>query len=196
MKKSASLIAFCLFVATTCPAEVYTKSNDIISVEINRNYPIITSFRINGTLVVPDDNAGADFQMTARSIDGNAYNPTQGGDCRGNASILTGVIPNWDGAGFGIPASNGILLGVSPRNYNETYTCLGAGEILPYAFNFGITLGDGIHFPQEMMAVDMSIKKNSGAKDVIKNMSELPAAFPYSSLMRYAFYADKNNNIY
>jgi hypothetical protein len=54
-------------------------NNGIISFTADTNgYPMITTLSILGTQVMPFDNAGAGFQMAARSSAGNAYNPTQG----------------------------------------------------------------------------------------------------------------------
>lgn len=171
--------------------KVFIKDNGVIKVKLNEyNIPIITSMYVDGDLIVPHDNTGADFSMTSRSVLGDAYNPTQGGDCRGNPSELTGYIERWSGTGLNISANNGILLGIKPRNYNEPPTgCQGAGILLPHKFNFGITLGDGISLPKQAMILDMSIFTESDGQFLTKRLSELPAIFPDSTKMRYAFYS-------
>src|SRR5207244_673127 len=170
-------------------ATTYTKNNGVIKIDLNQfGYPMITSMYILDSLVVPHDNAGADFQMTGRSRYGNAYNPTQGGDCNGNPSRLTGILPNWS-AVTGIPPANGILLGIDPRNYNEPDRCLGRGDLLPYNFNFGVTLGNGSILPREMMVLDLSIQPEAGSQELLKALSELPVAFPKTTVMRYAYYS-------
>lgn len=170
----------------TKAAGVFTKDNGVIRVNLNEGgYPMITSMYILGTEVVPHDNAGADFQMAARER--SNYNPTLGGDCTMTPSTLTGYISDWVGGGLNIDPQLGILLGVDPRNYNETDTCLGQGEILPYDFNFGLTLGDDVSLPKQMMVLDMSIKRESGSIELQKRFAEIPVAFPKTSFMRYAY---------
>lgn len=199
MKKLAIFLSL-VFIHASGICQTYTKDNGVIHVELNGyGYPMITNFKILGATAVPHDNAGADFQMTARSAQGNAYNPTQGGDCRGNPSLLNGTLENWNGASIGVPAQNGILLGVQPRNYNDPSSgdqgCAGNGALLPYQFNFGVTIGDGVSLPKEAMVIDMSIQKLTGGQDIIQYASELPAIFANASFMRYAYYADTNGGI-
>jgi hypothetical protein len=176
-------------------ATVYTKDNGVIRIKLNEsNYPMITSMFINGGLVIPNNNAGADFQMTGRSSRGDAYNPTQGGDCRGNPSRLSGVIPDWGDGPGDISPSNGILLGIDPRNYNATSSGCNTGSILPYNFNFGVTLGDDIYLPKQVMVLDLTIVRESGSEEIIKAASEMPVAFPYTSIMRYAYWSPDGLN--
>jgi hypothetical protein len=177
----------------TAAMPIYEKDNGVIKIRMGESdSPIITGMWIGGVRVVPHDNIGADFQMATRSDLGDAYNPTQGGDCAGNPSILSGVIPNWNGAMLGTPAANGILFGIDPRNYNEpSYPgCLGMGAVLPYDFNFGVTLGDGHAIPKEMMVLDMSVRRESGSQELIKALSELPVAFFDNAQLPYAYYSD------
>lgn len=185
------------FPSITRATTVYTKNNGVIQININEHdYPMITNLYVNGSQIIPHNNAGADFQMTGRSPAGNAYNPTQGGDCQGNPSLLSGVIPNWNGNGLPMPASNGILLGVDPRNYNDNGSCPSTGgPILPYNFNFGVALGDGVFLPPQAMVIDMSmqLEANSTAQPILRSASEVPVAFPYTSIMRYAFYSLDGN---
>jgi len=189
MPRILAAVALLLF-ASMASAQPYVKSNGIFRVQLaGYSSPIITSLSLYGVQVVPHDNIGADMQMTARSPLGDAYNPTQGGDCRGIPSLLSGVIPNWTGAGLGTPSSYGILLGISPRNYNEpSYPgCLGPGAILPYSFAFGLTLGDGVAMPRNLMVMDMSLRRLSGSQQIIKAASELPVAFVDNNNLRYAY---------
>lgn len=166
--------------------------NGVIRIQMNDHAPIITRMWVNGLLAVPHDNIGADFQMSARSIKGNAYNPTLGGDCRGNPSILRGK-SNWNAFAPGTPAAHGLLLDVDPRNYNEPDypDCLGAGEVLPYDMKFAVTLGDGTGAPKELLALDLSIRKDAGsaAEDIVKGLSELPVIFLDNLTYRYAYYS-------
>lgn len=199
MKRLSLSIALLLpFMAAAMP---YEKDNGIIRIRLNENVapsntnsPMITGMWILGRNVVPHDNVGADFQMSTRSIQGNGYNPTQGGDCAGYTSLLSGVIPDWNGAQIGTPPSHGILLGIDPRLYNEPTTpgsCLGAAPIAPYDMVFGVTLGDGVAMPREAMVVDMSIRKDAAsAPDLVKALSELPVAFVDVNFLRYAYYSD------
>lgn len=183
--------------STTVSSAAYVKDNGIIRVRLNDyNYPIITGMWITGALAVPHDNVGADFQMAARSIHGDAYNPTQGGDCTGTPSLLKSVIPNWDGTGFGISPLNGIHMTIQPRNYNEpSYPgCAGVGALLPYDFEFGITLGDNIRMPKEMMVIDMSIRRHPGSEPIVKQISEMPVAYVRSDYLRYAYYSEDGVN--
>ena len=177
---------------TTKAAGVFTKDNGIIRINLNEGgYPMITSMYITGIEVLSHDNAGADFQITSRRVtEGASYNPTQGGDCTGSPSRLTGYLPNWTGGGLDIDPQNGILLGVDPRNYNEfSGSCHGQGAILPYDFNFGVTLGDDAHLPKQMMIIDMSIRREEGSEVLAKRLSEVPVAFPKTSFMRYAYFS-------
>ena len=179
-------------------AVTFVKDNGVIRVHLNEfNYPMITSLFIGGQLVMPHDNSGADFQMTARSFAGNAYNPTQGGDCVGNPSILTGVLPNWTGIG-GISPNFGILLGIDPRNYNAgpPGPCRGVGPVLPFNFNFGVTLGDGVVLPKQAMVVDMAMQREPGSQEVVRFASDLPAAFPLTAIMRWAYASQDGLNFY
>ncbi|MGH8082032.1 MAG: hypothetical protein ACREP7_15770 [Lysobacter sp.] len=177
--------------AAPVQAQVYQKDNGVLRVRLNESgYPMITSMWLLNSLVVPHDNAGADFQMTLRSSRGNAYNPTQGGDCKGNASKLTGVQPNWAN-NLGLPAANGILLGVTPRDYGEpegTY-CAGNGALLPFEMNFGVTLGDGARIPKEAMILDLSSKRLQGAEEIVPEMSDMPSIFINNNIYRYAYYS-------
>jgi hypothetical protein len=184
-------------------ADTYIKDNGIIKIKINEphpngvRYPLISSVYITNQRVMPPDNAGADFQITTRSSKGNLWNPTLGGDCRQNPSKLTSVVPNWVGAGLpDIPSSNGILIGVKPRLYNEPGLsgCLGDGDFVPVRFNFGVTLGDGPGLPKQGMIIDMSVKRDVGAEVLRKHASEFPVAFPYANLMRYAYYSVDGKN--
>lgn len=198
MKHLSLLIA--LLLPTLAAAQTYEKDNGIIRIRLNENIapygtnsPMITGLWIAGRLAVPHDNAGADFQMTSRGDAGNEYNPTQGGDCAGRTSLLTGVIPNWNGAQLGTPASHGILLGVDPLLYDEpglSGTCNGGKGIAPYDMAFGVTLGDGFALPREAMVVDMSIRKDGpGSPDLVKALSELPVAFVDVNFLRYAYFS-------
>ncbi|MBF6025819.1 hypothetical protein [Lysobacter niastensis] len=159
---------------------------------MNDYAPIITSMWVMGRLAVPHDNIGADFQMATRSSKGDAYNPTQGGDCRGNPSILRSV-SDWNGIVPGASAPYGIQLEIDPRNYNEPVHpgCLGEGAILLYDMKFGVTLGDGLTAPKELMVLDMSIRKEPGspAEDIVKGLSELPVIYLDNSIFRYAYYS-------
>lgn len=198
MKHLSLCIALLLPMAAS--AQEFEKDNGVIRIKLNENIapygtnsPMITNMWIAGRKVVPHDNAGADFQMTSRSDAGNLYNPTQGGDCAGRTSLLTGVIPNWNGAQLGTPANNGILLGVDPLLYDEpgaSGTCLGGQGVAPYDMAFGVTLGDGVAVPREAMVVDMSIRKDGPASpDLVKALSELPVAFVDVNFLRYAYYS-------
>ncbi|WP_157471748.1 hypothetical protein [Gilvimarinus agarilyticus] len=193
------LAAMSFLLSITAQADSYIKDNGVIRVEVNGYHPItgdyyptISRLHIGSSEVMPASNAGGDFQITARSSNGNLWNPTLGGDCAQNPSILTGVLPNWTGANLpALPAANGILLGVTPRLYNEPGLtgCLGEGEIAPIRFNFGLTLGDGAGLPKQAMILDMSVKREAGAEVLRKHLSEFPVAFPYADVMRYAYYS-------
>lgn len=193
--KPLLLIAVSLISAAAAAAP-YEKDNGIIRVRLNDfDAPMITGLWILGRHAVPHDNIGADFQMATRSSQGDGYNPTQGGDCAGNPSPLTGVIPDWDGAQTGVPASHGILLGLDPRLYNEPSHpgCLGPGAVAPYDMNFGITLGDDVALPRQGMVVDLSVRREAGAPNLVKALSELPVAFVDTAFLRYAYYSDDAN---
>lgn len=174
------------------PLEGDVLDNGMIRIQMNAPAPLITRMWVNGVLAVPHDNVGADFQMSARSSKGDAYNPTLGGDCQGNPSILRAK-SNWNGVAPGTPALYGMRLEVDPRNYNEPQpnACAGPGEILPYDMKFGVTLGDGTSAPKELMVLDMSIRKDAGsaAEDIVKGLSELPVIFPDNQIYRYAYYS-------
>lgn len=175
--------------ATAADATSYIKDNGVIRISVNDGgVPVVTSLWIGGGLAVPNDNPGADFQFDVRSPAGAAYNPTLGGNCHGDPSLLTGVIPNWD-SGYGPPASNNILLGVQPRDYGESDTapCVRAGNYVPFEFNFGLTLGDGGIIPKEVMIVDMTVKRDNAADTVQPAFSELPIAFVRNDFLRYAY---------
>ena len=194
-------LSVALLASVAASAQEFEKDNGVIRIKLNEaiapygtNSPMITNMWIAGRKVVPHDNAGADFQMTSRSSQGNNYNPTQGGDCAGRTSVLTGSIPNWNGAQLGTPASNGILLGIDPLLYDEpglSGTCNGGQPgVAPYDMAFGVTLGDGIAVPREAMVVDMSIRKDGPASpDLVKALSELPVAFVDVNFLRYAYYS-------
>lgn len=188
------LVASALLAAlATAPAsaQTYTKNNGIISYDANMyGIPMISRLRILGTQVMPYDNAGAGFQMTGRSAAGNAYNPTQAGDCTQTPSTVIGIVNNWAGAGVGVPASNSLLLSVAPRNYNEpTWTCAGPGPVLPYEFQFGASLGDGVTIPREAMVLDMTYTRWTGSEPLDKAQSEAPALFPHLSIFPFAYWS-------
>lgn len=201
MKRLSLLIALLLPTMAAAQDQTFEKDNGVIRIRLNERVlpfmtraPMITGLWIAGRQAVPHDNAGADFQMTARGTEGNEYNPTQGGDCTGRTSLLTGAIPDWSGAQLGTPASHGILLGIDPLLYDEpglSGTCEGGTEgSAPYDMAFGVTLGDGFAMPREAMMLDMSIRKDfSGAKDLVKALSELPVAFVDVDFLRYAYYS-------
>lgn len=171
----------------------YELDNGLIRIRMDDVAPIITQMWVAGTPAVVHDNIGADFQMTARSTKGDAYNPTQGGDCAGIPSVVRQVFPHWNAVDAGTPATQGLLLDILPRNYNEpSYPgCLGQGALLPYEMRFGVTLGDGRQMPRELMLVDMSIQKDAGsaAEDIVKGLSELPVIYLDNTTFRYAYYS-------
>ena len=156
---------------------------------------MISNLYILGTRVMPFDNAGAGFQMTGRSAQGNAYNPTQAGDCAQYASQTIFVDASWSGSNLGIPSSNGLLFSVAPRNYNEPVTCLGQGPILPFNFEFGATLGDGITLPKEIMVVDMYYTRWSGSEIIQKDISEAPTIFPFLHIFPLAYWSSDGSSI-
>jgi hypothetical protein len=165
-------------------ATTYAKSNGIISFNANTyNVPMISDLSILGTVVMPYDNVGAGFQMTGRSVANNNYNPTQAGDCAQTPSPLISAVDNWPGNNIGLPATNGLLLTVAPRNYNEPSTCLGVGPVLPYQFDFGITLGDALHLPKEGALVEMSMTRQAGGEVIEKAISDFPSIFPFAQVL-------------
>jgi hypothetical protein len=170
--------------------------NGVIRIRMNDIAPIITQMWVGGTPAVVHDNIGADFQMTARSAKGDGYNPTQGGDCSGMPSLLRQAVAHWNAVDPATSASQGVLLDIVPRNYNEpSYPgCLGPGELLPYDMRFGVTLGDDRQMPRELMLVDMSIQKNAGssAEDIVKGLSELPVMYLDNTTFRYAYFSTDN----
>ncbi|MBX9403125.1 hypothetical protein K4L06_17590 [Lysobacter sp. BMK333-48F3] len=194
-------LSIVLLLPAVAAAQFYEKDNGVIRVRLNEKVPplighspMITSLWIAGRQAVPNDNVGAGFQMTTRSYKGNEYNPTQGGDCTGRPSLLTGVIPDWNGAQLGTPASRGILLGIDPLLYDEpglSGSCSGGKpNPAPYDMAFGVTLGDGIAMPREAMIVDMSIRKDHPDADhLFKALSELPVAYVDADFLRYAYYS-------
>ena len=155
-------------------------------------FPFVSSMWITGQHVMPHDNAGADLSMTTRGPTGNAWNPTQGGDCLSNPSWLTGYVENL--VIDGLPSANGTRLDVDPRMYNDySYggpeSCRGHGFRAPTKFKFSVAVGDGLRYAREHAVLEMSIKKEPGTPDLVKAASELPAAYPYASVMRYAYYS-------
>lgn len=195
MKKYIMFALLIIVLPSSLSAQTYFKSNGIFDMWMNQyGYPIITRLDVVGNVVVPHDNAGADFSMTARSILGDAYNPTQGGDCNGAASSLSGVVTNWN-SGYGIAASNGIQLSVDPLNYNEPgFVCGPTQPPMPMDFKFGVTLGDGVQLPKEVLVLDMEMKREAGAQDIVKRQSELPAIFPSNFSLKYAYYSTDGVN--
>jgi len=173
---------------TPPPSTTISKNNGVILVNSNVfNVPMISAISVLGTPLLQYDNPGAGLQMTARSSAGNAYNPTQAGDCAGNPSTLLSSDSNWTGSGTGLPAANGVLLSVAPRNYNEPSSCLGAGAVLPFQFDFGMTQGDGVVLPKEGMYLDMTYTRLPGADAIDKGQSEMPAAFPLADVLPLAY---------
>jgi hypothetical protein len=179
-----------LAVSTMSEAQVYRKSNGIISYDANAyGIPMISNLSILGTRVMPYDNAGAGFQMTGRSAAGNAYNPTQAGDCTQKPSQVISIVDNWAGSGTNINPSNSLLFSVAPRNYNEPVTCQGTGAVLPFSFEFGATLGDGATLPKEGMLLDMYYTRWSGAEVLDKAQSEAPSIFPHLETLPHAYWS-------
>lgn len=199
--KTLVLLAFVLFLPSTGLAQTtYFKSNSVYDIWMNQhNVPVITRLDVTGNVVVPWDNPGAQFQMTARSTAGNAWNPTQAGDCRRNKSTLTGVTRNWN-AGIGISSSNGIQLRVDPLLYDEdglppnSCTASATGTIAPVDFKFGFTLGDAISLPEQVMVLDMEVRRESGAQNIHPIQSEFPAIFPSNYSLKYAYYSTDGVN--
>ncbi|HWT40316.1 MAG TPA: hypothetical protein VN081_03560 [Dongiaceae bacterium] len=152
---------------------------------------MITTLSILGTQVMPFDNVGAGFQMAARSTAGNAYNPTQAGDCNNVASPLNNETIPWSPSDLNLPSANGILFDVTPRNYDggSTTACLTSQVPLPYTFTFGATLGDGIQIAKQGMIVDMSITRQAGSQPLELNISELPSIYPLASIFPYAYWS-------
>lgn len=180
-----------VLMSTAASAQTYTKNNGVISFDANMyGVPMISRLRILGTEVMPYDNAGAGFQMTGRSSAGNLYNPTQAGDCAQNPSTIIGVVNNWTGADVGVPASHSLLFSVAPRNYNEpVWTCAGPGPVLPYEFEFGVSLGDGVTIPREAMVLDMTYTRWAGSEPLDKAQSEAPALFPHLNVFPLAYWS-------
>jgi hypothetical protein len=91
-KQGLAITILLLVITPVSFASTYVKGNGIIKIKINEphpngvRYPLISSLYIGNTLVMPPDNAGADFQITTRSSKGNLWNPTLGRDCRQNPS--------------------------------------------------------------------------------------------------------------
>ncbi len=199
--KFLTLLAFILFLPSISLAQTtYFKSNDVYDIWMNQHSaPVITRLDVVGNVVVPWDNVGAQFQMTARSTAGNAWNPTQGGDCKRNTSTLTGVTQNWD-AGIEISSSNSIQLRVDPLLYDEdglppnACTASQGGTTAPVDFKFGFTLGDGISLPEEVMVLDMEVRRESGAQNIHPIQSEFPAIFPSNYSLKYAYYSTDGVN--
>jgi len=173
-------------------------NNGIISFTADTNgFPMITELAVLGTVLVPFDNVGAGFQMTGRSTLGNAYNPTQAGDCTATPSTLISETTPWnDGANLNLPSSAGFLFTVQPRNYNQPSACAGTGALLPYIFTFGATLGDGVHLPPQVMVIDMSITQQPGSQNLQLAESELPSIYPLASLLPYAYWSPDGNDFY
>jgi hypothetical protein len=183
---------FALSVAATTAAfgTTYSKNNGIISYTANASsVPMISTLSVLGTLLLPYDNVGAGFQMTGRSAAGNAYNPTQAGDCTQTPSQVLAIDPNWGGNPIGLPAANGLLFTVTPRNYNEPSSCLGVGALLPYTFEFGATLGDAVHLPKEGMLLEMALTRQSGSQAIDKDISEFPVMFLLTQVLPYAYWS-------
>lgn len=173
-------------------------NNGIISFTADTNgYPMITTLSVLGSQIVPFDNAGAGFQMDARSSLGNAYNPTQAGDCTGAASQLLGKTTPWSAPDLSLPSANGFMLSVTPRNYNQPgATCPGPGALLPYIFSFGTSLGDGGGIAKEVMVLDMFITRLNGSQDLDLTNSDLPSIFPLASVLPYAYWSPNGTNFY
>lgn len=205
MRKSSIYFTFALIIigySSALSAQTYYKGNGIYDIWMNQyNAPVITQLNVVGNVVVPWDNPGAQFQMTARSTLGNLWNPTQAGDCAGNRSTLTGVTSNWN-SGIGISSSNGIQLRVDPLLYDETgtppgNTCTavqGSPTVAPMDFQFGVTLGDALSLPKEVIVVDMEMKREAGAQEIHPIQSELPAIFPSSYSLKWAYYSTDGVN--
>lgn len=197
MKFRILLLASIALLSSNALSQVFYKSNDVYNVYLNQDgYPIVTTVRVAGSDYIPHDNAGADLSIAIRSAQSNQYNPTLGGDCAGNASSLWGHILNWDGSGLGIPASNGIALGVEPRFYNENnatdpddIVCGGTGDIAPFNMTFGVTLGDGANIPNEVIVLDMSFAREDEGEAIRSISSEFPAMFANRSSFKYLYYS-------
>lgn len=191
-------------VNTSCPSPpppppVYDtwQNNGIISMNIDEyGFPMISNLSVLGNGVMYFDNAGAGLQIDARSSLGNAYNPTQAGDCAQDASKLLSLNTDWSGNAIGIPASYGIQWKVQPRNYNQPgATCPGPGSLLPYEFDFAATLGDGVHFPKQGMIIDFAMSRLSGSQTIDRNHSEL-AFFPLTYFFPLAYWSPDGVNFY
>lgn len=179
------------------PPQNTWQNNGILSMNIDENgFPMISNLSVLGNGVMYFDNAGAGLQMDARSSLGNAYNPTQAGDCAQNPSKLLSLNTDWGGNGIGIPASYGIQWSVQPRNYNQPGpTCPGAGALLPYTFNFAATLGDGVHFPKEGMVIDFTMTRLSGSQTIERGNSEI-AFFPLTYYFPLAYWSPDGVTFY
>lgn len=187
LKCVISVISF-LF-AANAGAQVTTKNNGVIAFDSNANgVPMISEIRILGTAVMKYDNVGAGFQMTARSSAGNAYNPTQAGDCRQHPSQVLSFSSNWSPSGLQLNAQNGVMFNVAPRDYAESTSCASVGGVvLPFQFEFGATLGDAVSLPKELMVLDLYYTRQQGAEIVQKGQSEAPVIFPMLNVMPYAY---------
>lgn len=180
-------------------SSLFVKSNEIITVELNGYappyidpYPCITSVTIqNNYQIVPPIAVGALFQMTTRSYQGDKYNPTQSGACLGSGSQLNFIRDNYNALDDQIPG-NGILLGVQPRTFlSYEFECTN-GELSPYLFTFGITLGDGIIFPKVVTLLKQSFQKLSeNVQEIVYRGSELPTVYFTCEFAKYAFYINQ-----
>jgi hypothetical protein len=118
--------------------------------------------------------------------------PTQGGDCKNKPSrIIPGII-----GGMGIYTE----YLVQPRFYYPVgaTSCTGNGALAPYNFSFRVRLGNesdaDLPLPKQIMILNMKTELLSGHEPIFKAASELPVAFPYTSLMRYAYYSADGSN--
>lgn len=172
-------------------------NNGIISMNINEDgFPMVSNLSVLGNGVMYFDNAGSGLQVDARSSLGDAYNPTQAGDCAQNPSKLLSMDMSWGGNGIGIPASYGVEWKVQPRNYNQPGSaCPGAGALLPYEFDFAATLGDGVHFPKQGMVIDFTMTRLPGSQTLQRNLSQL-AFFPLTYYFSLAFWSPDGVNFY
>jgi len=145
-------------------AQPFKTGNSIITVEVGEPctmqgpvvYPSITNVYVDNQLVMPNSENGALFQMTSRSSQGNSYNPTQAGDCKGIPSVLQAyelTWKPWPDQGW-LP---GILLGVVPRLFTGSYDypICDEGPLSPYYFNFGLSLGGGDPVPEQVLLLAM-----------------------------------------
>ena len=182
-----------------------TLDNGILSVELNGSdsaapyphYPGVTRLSVLGTTFIPFDNAGANLQFAVRSAAGDDYNPTLEGDCGNRPSQLfamlyqpSGSTGNWIPAGTQNIAQNGALMGVTPLRFaGSAGQCPSSGVLTPYAMNFAISLGSGAMPPQAMIMEMQVHKTSSSATDLVKDMSELPAAYGYLDKLQFAYYS-------